>query len=158
MAKKKHESFLKGVVKDLQSMGLILVVVFFLSILLGVSLLLLIKVGEGLALVGSIIFIILTPVFLLVGVYFGRGLHQRSRKDAGRFMRMFKEKGIHPGKYTKKYRNRFIKQRFVSLIIMISVFFISTFILGLLLLIPDLSCICIPIVCHFFLLRSQPRL
>jgi RsiW-degrading membrane proteinase PrsW (M82 family) len=152
MAKNKNESFLKGVVKDLQSMGLILVVVFFLSILLGVSLLLLIKVGEGLALVGSIIFIILTPIFLLVGVYFGRGLHQRSRKDAGRIMRMFKEKRIHPGKYTKKYRNRFIKQRFVSLIIMISVFFISTFILGLLWLIPDLSCICIPISLPFLLI------
>jgi RsiW-degrading membrane proteinase PrsW (M82 family) len=137
--------FLSGVKNDLISTTIILGIVFIFSSLLGVSLILIMSIGKGLALFGSIFFIVLTPIFLIAGYFVGRWFYTTVGNSNGGIFRPFKEKQVHPGEYSKKYRNRFIQQRFVSLSIMISIFILASFILGMLLIIPELCCICFPI-------------
>jgi len=145
MRRKVEYGLFKGVKKDLLSAGLLLGIVFLLSLFLGISLIFLMRIGEGLALLGSIVFILFTPIFLVAGVFFGRWLHRRSETSDGKFIRMFQEKELHLGKYSKRFRNRFIQQRFLTLAIMVSIFFFATILLGILLIVPEICCVCFPI-------------
>ena len=141
----KKPGFFSGVRSDLISTVIILGIVFMFSALLGISLILLMSIGKGLALLGSMIFLFFTPIFLASGYFLGRWFYSKVEGSSGKLLRPFKEKQIHPGEYSSKYRNRFLQQRFVSLSIMLFVFFVASIILGLLLLIPELCCICFPV-------------
>ncbi|MBN1389991.1 MAG: PrsW family intramembrane metalloprotease [Candidatus Thermoplasmatota archaeon] len=142
---RKKDGFIKGVLKDLSAAGILLVIVFFLSLMLGITLVFLMLIGEGFALFGSLVFISLTPLFLVLGYLINRWFSRTVRSSSSSIWGPFKERDVHPLEYTKGYRNLFLLQRFTTLAIMICLFFISSFIMGSLLAFPELCCICSPV-------------
>lgn len=147
-----NEGFIKGILKDLSAAGILLVIVFFLSVLLGGTLIFLLLIGEGFALLGSLVFIFMVPVFLVLGYLFNAWLFRTAGSSRNILLAPFKEKGVHPAAYSTRYRNLFLVQRFTTLGIMVGLFFISAVLLGILLLIPDLCCLCFPISIPLLLL------
>ena len=92
MKMKRKAGFLSGVKDDMISTTIILGIVFIFSAFLGIALILLMSIGKGLALYGSMIFIVLTPIFLIMGYVLSRWFYIKVDRAKGRFLGAFKEK------------------------------------------------------------------
>ncbi len=144
------DGFWKGILKDLGTAGIILGLVFVLTMFMGMTLVLFFIFRDTLALVGSVIAIAAIPFIALLGILLDRLLLTKAK---GKKVGFFSSMEIEPGLFTKSYRNKFIGQKLTVLGIMVAIGVFSALIAGILGIIPAICCILLsPIIYPFVLL------
>ncbi|MFW3146668.1 MAG: PrsW family intramembrane metalloprotease [Thermoplasmatota archaeon] len=139
-------NFIKGVGLDLAAGGIILVLVFFMTLVMGTLFVLIAIFGESMALLGTIVTISLLPVFIIGGLFLNIHLTRIIRRSRNPLLKRFRERTLPYSEYSSGYRTRYILQRIVSLTIMVGLFLICTIFVALTLSIPLLCCLLFPVV------------
>ncbi len=135
----------KGVLNDFGSLGIILIIVFLLTIVMGVVFVLLFIFRDMLLYFGLFLSICLIPIVIIIGIILNQFLYKKIPLKGKGIWYLFRGRSVPYAKYSKKYRNIFIIQRFSFLSIMIILFFIMLFITGIVNIFPYMCCICAPI-------------
>ena len=143
------EGFWKGILKDLGTAGIILGLVFLLTITMGLTLVLFFLFRDALALIGSIIAVAAIPFIAITGIFLDRLLLTRAKGKKSGF---FTSKEIEPELFTKSYRNKFMGQKLTVLGIMVSIGVFAALIAGTLGIVPACCCLLSPIIYPFVLI------
>ncbi|HHD16721.1 MAG TPA: PrsW family intramembrane metalloprotease [Euryarchaeota archaeon] len=136
---------MKGVARDFGSLGAIIVIVFFLTMLMGSLFILIFIFKEALILMGTILSVLLIPIVIIIGVILNKCVYNKIPLRKRGAWTLFRRRGISPKDYSTSYRTMFISSRFAFLSIMIILFFMVLITTGILNILPYFCCIFAPV-------------
>lgn len=142
----------KGIGREFGSFGIVLFIVFVLTIVMGL-LFFAMYVARDILVYGGVAFSIGT-VFMVVavGLFLNLYLFKRIPDDNDGFWRLFRSREIPVEEYSKGYRSTYIVQRLSFLIISILLFIFMLFATGIISFVPFLCCILAPITLPMILI------